>query len=581
MNEPHNPNRPDDVPPVPAADRPKDAQPASLDDIQDRLHQAEQALAVEKARRHRLTLALAATVLLALTLGGAGWLWVKADRDARRMAVTREVNEALNQATALREQARAANNGRGALLAQAREQAQRALALVENGPADAALAAQVRQLQAELDTEEKDRTLLAALEEARLAQAETLPENRFAPERAVPLFRAAFRAYGLPVGEGEPEVAAQRIRQRPAAVREAIFSTLDEWDDLAGNPRLGIPEPQRVWLWAVLEAADNDAWTRKVRLARQEADPARRQAALAALAESADVAQLPARALTRLARHLPPSRAVLLLRRAQRHYPADFWVNHDLGVALLRAEPPFLEEGVRFLTAAATVRPDSAGALLNLGNGLRDNGRIDEAIACYQKAIDLDPKFALAHNNLGHALQAKGQVDEAIACFRKAIALDPKNAPARNNLGIALANKGQLDEAIACHRQAIALDPTRAGYRYNAACAAALAAAGQGKGAGKRDARERTGLRQQALTWLRTDLALVGKQLDSGRAANRAAVQQTLKHWQQDSDLAALRDKAALDKLPAEERTACVRLWAEVAALLKKAESSSTKEPPR
>ena len=44
---------------------------------------------------------------------------------------------------------------------------------------------------------------------------------------------------------------------------------------------------------------------------------------------------------------------------------------------------------------------------------------MDEAIACYRKAIELDPKFALAHNNLGNALEDKGQVDEAIACYRR------------------------------------------------------------------------------------------------------------------------------------------------------------------
>src|SRR5262249_49922829 len=153
------------------------------------------AKAVEEAKRRRLTLVLAATVLLALTLGGGGWLWVKHERDTRAAQTSREVNEALNQATALREKAKSAATGGAALFAQAREQAQRALAWVENGPADDTLKTQVRQLQTELDEEEKDRQLIAAVDEARLAQAETLAsENRPAKERAVPKFREAFRA---------------------------------------------------------------------------------------------------------------------------------------------------------------------------------------------------------------------------------------------------------------------------------------------------------------------------------------------------------------------------------------------------
>ena len=48
-------------------------------------------------------------------------------------------------------------------------------------------------------------------------------------------------------------------------------------------------------------------------------------------------------------------------------------------------------------------------------------------------------------------------------------------------------------------------------------------------------------------------------------------MQQTLRHWQQDTDLAGIRDAAALAKLPADEQKAFTQLWADVAALLKKA----------
>jgi hypothetical protein len=128
------------------------------------------------------------------------------------------------------------------------------------------------------------------------------------------------------------------------------------------------------------------------------------------------------------------------------------------------------------------------------------------------------------------------------------------------------------DELGAAHRYN---DDLQAGHRYNAACSAALAAAGQGEDAVKLDDKERTRLRQQALDWLRADLALRTRRLESGKPADRAAVQQALRHWQQDSDLAGIRDKEALAKLPAEERAACAKLWSDVAALLKKAEEKA------
>ena len=46
-------------------------------------------------------------------------------------------------------------------------------------------------------------------------------------------------------------------------------------------------------------------------------------------------------------------------------------------------------------------------------------------------------------------------------------------------------------------------------------------------------------------------------------------------HWQQDGDLARIRDKEVLAKLPAEERAACEKLWADVATLLKNAETGA------
>jgi hypothetical protein len=48
-----------------------------------------------------------------------------------------------------------------------------------------------------------------------------------------------------------------------------------------------------------------------------------------------------------------------------------------------------------------------------------------------------------------------------------------------------------------------------------------------------------------------------------------------MKHWQQDSELAGIRDRTAVARLPAEEQKACTQLWADVTALLKKAEEQT------
>jgi hypothetical protein len=53
---------------------------------------------------------------------------------------------------------------------------------------------------------------------------------------------------------------------------------------------------------------------------------------------------------------------------------------------------------------------------------------------------------------------------------------------------------------------------------------------------------------------------------------------QILRNWQKDSDLAGIRDQAALAKLPAEEQQGFKRLWADVAKLLNHAKNPSTKD---
>src|SRR5262249_35807501 len=97
----------------------------------------------------------------------------------------------------------------------------------------------------------------------------------------------------------------------------------------------------------------------------------------------------------------------------------------------------------------------------------------------------------------------------------------------------------------------------------------ALAAAGKGEDASKLAEKERNRLRKQALDWLRADLAARQKQLQSWWPGEPATARAALAQWQQDSNLAAIRDSAALADLPASERAACEKLWADVAALLK------------
>ena len=90
---------------------------------------------------------------------------------------------------------------------------------------------------------------------------------------------------------------------------------------------------------------------------------------------------------------------------------------------------------------------------------MRDQGRLDEAVACCRRALELKPDFAVAHYNLGNALKDMGNLDEAAASYRRALQLNPDFYEAQTNLGATLHDEGDLDEALACYRRALELMP--------------------------------------------------------------------------------------------------------------------------
>jgi serine/threonine-protein kinase len=153
-----------------------------------------------------------------------------------------------------------------------------------------------------------------------------------------------------------------------------------------------------------------------------------------------------------------------------------------------------------------------------------------------------------------------------------------KDNTERLDLAEVCSAKKLYDATARLYTDAFAADPKlgedlAAQHRYNAACYASLAAAGQGQDSARLNDNERTRLRKQVLDWLRADLALRAKQVESGQPAYRAEVQRVMQHWQRDSDLAGLRDEVRLAKLPEAERNAWQALWGEVRALLERAES--------
>jgi tetratricopeptide (TPR) repeat protein len=378
--------------------------------------------------------------------------------------------------------------------------------------------------------------------------------------------------------------------------------------------------------WSALwELAHGERWQRLAQVRNQMSTSGQQVLSLVLLArvcaEAGDTAG--AERVLRQAWTVRPREVVLLQAMARqleargRLWEAIEWYqvaraeHPELGVALGRAliDAGRGKEGETVLRLPAEQQPNNPELQFYLGNALFAQKKLVEAEAAYRKAIQLQPDFAAAYANLGDVLRQQKKLVEAEAALRKAdqllpnhpvigndlrqtqhlLQLDPKLAaclagkdhPAGPREAAELAGTALYREhyhaAVRFYTDAFQGDAKIANdlqqqHRYNGACCAALAAAGKGNDAKALDEPARIQLRCQARDWLAADLKAYTALLDKNKAA-AAAVQQVLAHWREDTDLAGVRDPAALAKLPEAERDAWKKLWADVEALRKRCDA--------
>jgi len=119
----------------------------------------------------------------------------------------------------------------------------------------------------------------------------------------------------------------------------------------------------------------------------------------------------------------------------------------------------YWQDSVRLYEYMVGLNPDVARLQSSLGTALQREGRIEEAISHYNKALELKFQDAGSHNYLASALQAQGKFEDAVAHYRKALSIDPECAEVYNNFGGALLAQGRLDEALDCFREALRIKP--------------------------------------------------------------------------------------------------------------------------
>lgn len=165
----------------------------------------------------------------------------------------------------------------------------------------------------------------------------------------------------------------------------------------------------------------------------------------------------------------------------------------------LRKLEDFIHDTIHELANKQNSEIQESDLHFTLGNLNRLTGKLDEAIFCYQKALEIQNKPKYAHacgitcaakgdytgalkymklatekvkdyadycNDLGAAFFKNSNYDEALEQFQKAIKINPKYANAYNNLALAYRKKGMKTEAEAALQKAMDLDQSHVVAEY-------------------------------------------------------------------------------------------------------------------
>jgi len=176
--------------------------------------------------------------------------------------------------------------------------------------------------------------------------------------------------------------------------------------------------------------------------------------------------------------------------KAQKEQGTVKTLNERLSAAKAAADAGDFETAIKIMQEATAIDATRDLLFFKLGDYYRMSApkqtdpaekqkRFEAAATNYQKAIELrtanpDPKdpdangkLAAYYNNLAEVYAKSNKIDDAVATYNKAAQLDPTHAGQYNfNIGAVLTNAGKVDDAIAAFDKVIAVDPSKADAYY-------------------------------------------------------------------------------------------------------------------
>ena len=126
-----------------------------------------------------------------------------------------------------------------------------------------------------------------------------------------------------------------------------------------------------------------------------------------------------------------------------------------------------LDEAIAEFSKAIELNPRAGAAYNNRGLAYADQEQYDQALADYAKAIEFSSRDTGSDNNRGEVYRKKGQYEQALADWTRAIEINQRHAAAYLNRGVIFYKTARFDQALADFRQALDINPEDAAAAKN------------------------------------------------------------------------------------------------------------------
>jgi tRNA A-37 threonylcarbamoyl transferase component Bud32/tetratricopeptide (TPR) repeat protein len=298
-------------------------------------------------------------------------------------------------------------------------------------------------------------------------------------------------------------------------------------------------------------------------------------------------------------------------RRAIALNPKRAEYHRQLATALFRVSDR--RGAVRAARTWVELEPESANAHYRFGGYLARFGEYEAALVEFERAARIEPSDLAYRFSRAGTLANLERWDESDAGYRDILLADPDYVSASTNMkgnersrpigrqdadafagkhpefksadwivvGMNMVWHGRFADAVRAYETWMQLftaevDKVWECNRYNAACFAARAGAGEGRVVGPPlDDAAKAAFRAKARKWLAADVAEWKHLAEAGGNVPPTNMIKNLAWAKEDGDLAPIRDEEFTSKWPEEERKACAALWADVDALLAMARTAA------